>query len=254
MKRTFFAALLAFYCSAAFAYSENVISISPAALSLKGHAGQTTTQNFKLSNLTDAPYVFKIEVDDVLVENGKRNFLPAGQNAGSIAALAVLPITHVELQPGQVTTIPVTFALPAETRLRAVAVFFRGQAAQARYGPKVRMNLGAVVDFSTSANVALQIAAPQLGSQTASTNTSVTEELGNVGEEPVIVKGVAAILNGPGKLVGRAEFEQKRLLPGERNAIHATYPSTLPPGKYRVLCSLEYAGRVVTRIAEFVIP
>ena len=254
MKRTFFVALLAFYCSTALAYAENVISISPAALSLKGHAGQTTTQNFKLSNLTDSPYVFKIEVADVLVENGKRNFLPAGQNAGSIAALTVLPITHVELQPGQVTIVPVTFALPAETRIRAVAVFFRGQAPQTKYGPKVRMNLGAVVDFSTSDNVTLQIAAPQLAPQTAATNTSVTEELANVGEEPVIVKGVAAILNGPGKLVGRAEFEQKRMLPGERNALHATYPSALPPGKYRILCSLEYAGRLVTRTAEFVIP
>jgi hypothetical protein len=254
MKKTFFAALLAFFCSGTFAHAENVISISPAALSLKGHAGQTTTQNFKLSNLTDSPYVFKIEVDDVLVENGKRNFLPAGQNAGSIAALAVLPITHVELQPGQMTIIPVTFALPAETRIRAVAVFFRGQAAHAKYGPKVRMNLGAVVDFSASDHVALQIAAPRLAPQTASTNISAMEELANVGEEPVIVKGAAAILNGPGKLIGRAEFEQKRLLPGERNAIHATYPSALPPGKYRILCSLEYAGRVVTRTAEFVIP
>jgi hypothetical protein len=255
MKRILLIVLLAAACCpAALGYDGNVISISPAALSLKGHAGQMTTQNFKLSNFTDSPYAFKIEVTDVLVENGKRIFIPAGQNAGSIAALAVLPITHVDLQPGQETTIPVTFVLPAETNLRAVAVFFRGQAPQTRPGPKVRMNLGAVVDFSTSDNVILQVAAPQLALQTATTNTFVTEELANVGEEPVVVKGVAAILNAPGKLVGRAEFEQKRLLPGERNAIHATYSATLPSGTYHILCSLEYAGRVVTRTAEFVIP
>jgi hypothetical protein len=82
----------------------------------------------------------------------------------------------------------------------------------------------------------------------------VAQELANVGSEPAIVKGVAAILNEKGMLVGRAAFEQKRLLPGERNALHANYAGTLPPGKYRVLCSMEYAGRIATGTAEFVVP
>lgn len=256
MKKLLFVALLGALCCSgtAVAESENVISISPAALSLKGHSGQTLTHNFKLSNLTDSPYVFKIDVTDVLVERGIRTFIPAGQSAGSIAALAVLPITRVELRPGEVTVVPVTFALPGETNIRAVAVFFHGQRSQTGYGPKVQLNLGAVVDFSTSDNVKLEIAAPQIVPQTATMNATVTQELANVGPEPAIVKGVAAILNQPGKLVGRAVFDQKRLLPGERNAVHATYSGTLPPGKYRVLCSMEYAGKVVTRAAEFVIP
>ncbi len=256
MKTILFTTLLAVTCCAGrvAAYAENVITVSPAALSLKGHAGQTSTQNFKLSNLTDSPCAFTIDVTDVLVEDGKRIFIPAGHSAGSIAALSVLPITHVELQPGQATVVPVTFALPAETRIRAVAVFFRGQPTKSAYGPKIHLNLGAVVDFSTSENVKLDIVVPHVAPQTATTNTTFAEDLANVGLEPVIVKGVAAILTQPGKLIGKAVFDQKRLLPGERNTLHASYAGVLPPGKYRLLCSLEYAGKAVTRVTEFVIP
>src|SRR5438270_3066021 len=112
MKRIVFAALIiAFvYFGTALARAENTITVSPASLSLKGHAGQTATHNFKLSNFTDAPYIFKIDVADVIVEEGKRNFIPAGQSPGSIAALSVLPVTHIELKPGETTTVPVTFA------------------------------------------------------------------------------------------------------------------------------------------------
>ena len=114
--------------------------------------------------------------------------------------------------------------------------------------------IGAVVDFSISEGVKLEIVTPQVAPQTATTNATVTEELANIGPEPVIVRGVAAILNQPGKLVGRAVFEQRRLLPGERNTLRANYAGTLPPGKYRVLCSLEYAGKAITRTAEFIVP
>jgi hypothetical protein len=234
--------------------AESLLSISPAALSLKGHGGEITTQHFKLSNFTEVPYAFRIDVTDVRVEGGKRIFIPAGQSAGSIAALAVLPISHVELKPGESTLVPVTFSLPAETDLRAVAVFFRGQPTVSVPGPRVRMNLGAVVDFSISDDIELKVAPPQVAPQTPSSSATFTEELANVGLEPVIVKGVAAIVSQPGKLVGKAVFEQKRLLPGERNGIHATYAGTLPAGTYRVLCSMEYAGQITTRTAELVIP
>ncbi|PYP87674.1 MAG: hypothetical protein DMG65_16520 [Candidatus Angelobacter sp. Gp1-AA117] len=255
MKKTFLALLLTFYClGGRDASAQSLISVSPASLSLKGRAGQTSTQNFKVSNLTDSVYVFKVEVTDVLVENGKRTFITAGQTSGSIAALAVVPVNHVELQPGQATVVPVIFVLPVETDIRAVAVFFRGQPAQSPQGPRVQLNLGTVVDFSTSDNVKLDIVTPQVAPPTATTNTTVTQELANIGPEPVIVRGVAAIVNQPGKLVGRAVFEQKRLLPGERNSLHANYAGTLPPGKYRVLCSLEYAGKAVTRTTEFSVP
>src|SRR5437660_11494445 len=189
MNRTFLAVVLSALCglSVPRANAQSLISGAPAALSLKGHAGQTTTQNFKVSNLTDSIYAFKVDVADVLVENGKRTFIPAGQTSGSIAALTVVSVKRVDLQPGQTAVVPVTFALPAETDIRAVAVFFRGQPTQIVQGPKVQMNIGAVVDFSISDGVKLDIVTPQVAPQTPTTNATVTEELANHGPEPVIL-------------------------------------------------------------------
>ena len=118
----------------------------------------------------------------------------------------------------------------------------------------MQLNVGAVVDFSISDEASLEAIEPRVIPQSASTNAVVTEELANVGPEPVIVKGIAAILDAPGKLVGKAIFQQKRLLPGERNSVRAEYAGILAPGKYQVLCSLEYAGRTITRTTDFVIP
>ena len=68
-----------------------------------------------------------------------------------------------------------------------------------------------------------------------------------------IVKGVAAILDASGKLVGRATFEPTRLLPVERAVVHAEYPGVLAAGPYRALATFEYEGKAFTKSAEFLV-
>jgi hypothetical protein len=138
--------------------------------------------------------------------------------------------------------------------MRAVAVFFHGKPVQSASPLKIQLNLGAVVDFSISDDVDLQLSAPDITPQSDSANAVITEQLSNLGPEPANVKGVAAILDSAGGLVGKAVFDQKRVLPGEHNVIRAEYPGVLPSGNYRVLCSVEYVGRTVTKMAEFRIP
>ena len=135
-----------------------------------------------------------------------------------------------------------------------MAVFFRGLPVQPNPGPKIRLNLGVVVDFSTTDDVDLQVSTPTVSQQTAIANTVITEELANSGPEPANVRGVAVILDATGKMIGKAAFDQKRLLPGERNVLRAEYARALSSGQYRVLCSLEYAGRTVTKTIELSIP
>jgi hypothetical protein len=237
-------------------FAQNSVGLSPASISLKGTPGQMTTQSFKISNGTDTPYKFKVQVADVLVNDGKRKFLPAGQSRGSIAALVTAPSGEINLSPGQNSSVPVTFVLPENTDIRAVAVFFIGEQATPKPEAQLRtrVSLGAVVDFTASDDVLLQAAPPQITPQTSTTNMLTTQDLVNAGREPLIAKGVAAFLDKSGKLMGKVTFEQKRLLPGERNALHAEYPGTLPPGKYRALCSIEYSGKLLTTTAEFLLP
>jgi hypothetical protein len=242
-------------CCTPLLHAAGTITITPASLSLKGQAGKMYTQNFKVANITDVTYTFKIDVADVLVEEGKRKFVPAGQTPLSLAATVTAARGEVVLAPGQDAVVPVTFIMPAESHIRAVAVFFHGVPNQVAPNTKrIFMNLGAVVDFSLSNEVMLDSQPLEISPQTATTNTVVQQELSNVGPEPTIVRGVAAFLDQSGKLVSKSAFEQKRFLPGERNAIHAEFAGTLPPGKYRVISSLEFSGQTLTKTADLTIP
>ncbi len=257
--RSKLAALLlaaAFVCAGSpFARGASTITIAPASLSLKGSAGKMYTQNFKVANSTDVPYTFKVDIADVVVEDGKRKFVPAGQTPSSLAATVTSLRTEIVLAPGEETSIPVTFIMPFESRIRAVAVFFHG--VPKRLGTnqqRILLNLGAVVDFSLTNEVVLDSLPLEVSTQTPTTNTTIRQELTNIGPEPTIVRGAVAFLDQSGKLIGKSAFEQKRILPGERNTVHAELASTLPSGKYRVVSSLEYSGETLTRTADLLIP
>jgi hypothetical protein len=230
------------------------ITVSPASISLKGTAGQATTQTFKVMNMTDAALKFAVDVSDVQVKDGKRIFIPVDQSAVSLASMSTPALTTFELAPGEQQLVPVTFVLPKRTTTRAIAVFFRAQPRQAVEGPRVQLNLGVVVDFSTSDEVDLRLPTPDVTPPTASANAVITQQMANEGPEPASIRGVAAFLDENGRIVGKTIFEHKRLLPGEHDALHAEYSGTLSPGHYRVLCTLEYAGRTVTQTTELIVP
>ena len=230
------------------------ITVSPASISLKGTAGQATTQTFKVVNLTDGALKFSVDISDVQVKDGRRNFIPVDQSAVSLASMSTPALTSFELGPGEQQLVPVTFVLPQRTTTRAIAVFFRAQPKQAVEGPRVQLNLGVVVDFSTSDEVDLRLPTPEITPPTARANAVITEQMSNEGPEPANVRGVAAFLDEGGKIVGKASFEHKRLLPGEHDVLHAEFAGALSPGHYRVLCTLEYAGRTVTKATELIVP
>src|SRR4029079_2377351 len=65
------------------------ITLTPSVVQLKGRTGQTTTQTLTIGNMTTRELSFVLEARDVVVRNGTRQFVAAGEMAGSIAATAV---------------------------------------------------------------------------------------------------------------------------------------------------------------------
>ncbi len=228
--------------------------LTPAAISLKGLPGNSYTQSITIKNTTSTSLMFHLEVEDVVVEAGKRKFVPAGQVADGAAQYVRLPIEPFRLQPGSDSSVPVTFVMPPPTGSRGVAVFFVSEPFGDDQRTKMRIRLGAVVDFTISDAIALNTGEPVVTPSNSTANAVVTQSLDNVGTEPVIAKGVAVILDLSGKLVGKAIFTQRRLFPGEHDSIRAEYAGTLAPGKYRLLCTLAYAGRSSTKSIVVDIP
>ena len=235
--------------------AESTISLSPASASLKGPAGHTYTQPFTIANFTPHAYTFNIRVDDVVIEGGKRKYVPAGQTPGSVAATVSHAQSVVTLEPGQKVAVPVVFVMPSETSVRAVAVFFSGEERNPEAGkPRTRLSLGAVVDFTCSEGIHAELKPLEITPPTETTNALFVQPIANRGAEPFFARGVVALLTVAGKLAGKSEFEKKRLLPGEATSLRAEFPGTLTSGTYRALMTVEYAGRTATQTFEFRVP
>jgi hypothetical protein len=234
------------------------ISLSPSVVTLTGQAGQAYRQQLRLTNHTSRELAFRLEAQDVVVDDGRRAFIAAGERSGSIAATAVFSPKEVVVAPGAVGIADVTITLPAGSNVRGVAAIFRGQTVVGtERGVAMTASLGSLLTFTLSDNVRLDGAAPDVSEQTDSSSLAVTEWVTNVGSEPVVASGAAAFLNEAGALVGKVAMDPQRFMPGERLAFKAEYPALLAPGRYRAILSLEYddhARKVLTRTAEFAVP
>ena len=161
----------------------------------------------------------------------RRTFLAAGERPGSIAATAVFSPRELVIAPGAVGTADVTLTMPPGSSIRGVAAIFRGQTVVGNQrGVAMTASLGSLITFSISGETRIEAGAPEVSDQTETSNLAVTEWVTNVGAEPVVAGGAAALLNEAGTLVGKVPVEPQRLMPGERLAFKAEYPALLAPG------------------------
>ena len=233
------------------------ISLSPSVVMLAGQPGQAHRQTLRLTNHTARELAFRLEAQDVIADDGRRTFVAAGERAGSVAATAVFSAKEIVVAPGAVGTVDVTITMPRGSAIRGVAAVFRGQTIVGNQrGVAMTASLGALMTFTLSSDTRIEGAVPEVSEQSEATNLALTEWVTNVGAEPVVASGAAALLNQSGTLVGRIPIEAQRLMPGERLAFKAEYPDLLPPGRYRAVFSLEYddhARKTLTRAADFVV-
>jgi hypothetical protein len=237
-----------FAAVSAFAGNETV-SLSPAVVMLRGEAGQNTTQTLTLRNATSRAMSFDVVAQDVVVRNGARAFVDAGQIPGSIAATAVFSERHIKVLPGSSATITARFTIPPNASSRAVVAFFRG----ADNIRNATYSVGSLLTFTLSDNTTLATSALQVEAQSASSNLAVAQTCTNSGSEPLVAKGMLAVIGEDGRIAGKAALAPRRLLPGERAELGAQYGAELQPGRYRVLVTYDYEGRSSTQSAEVTI-
>lgn len=231
------------------------LSLTPAVIMAKGTFGQSLTQRLTINNNTPATFRFDMVAEDVVVKNGKRVFVPAGESPDSIAASAVFSPKEIVAPPHTSATVLMTVTLPQKTPLRAmVAVFHTKRVITTdQKGVGLTASIGTLITFNLTNDVAVSIGPLQIHPPTDTTNLSMDTDLTNTGTEPALPKGTAAILNSRGHLVGKAPFTIKRLLPGEKLNFHAEYPGTLPAGSYRALCTFVFGGKTQSVQSGFTI-
>ena len=236
--------------------SKPSISLSPAVVMAKGSFGQGLTQTLTLSNQTGRDFAFELVAEDVIIKDGKRVFVPAGETPNSIAASAVFSQKVVLVKPFSSASVDVRLTLPAQTNIRAVVAMFRGTDKLPTASGAVGMtaSLGSLITFNLTDNVKLQPEAVHVTPASESANMAIVQWISNSGTEPALPEGTAAVLNSSGSLIGKANFPAQRLLPGERLEFSAEYPGDLPPGSYRALCSFQFEGKTLTSEGSFEVP
>lgn len=231
------------------------LSLSPAVVMTRGNFGQSTTQMLTLTNGTGESMSFEMVAEDVVVRDGKRVFVPAGELPGSIAATAVFSVPQVAVKAHSSASVEVRLTVPQATDIRAVVALFRGTNRVPSGNGAVFMtaSLGTLVTFTMSDR--FQVAADPIttDSQSAEANAVVGEWLTNTGAEPILPEGMVAVLDDSGALVSKAPLPAQRLLPGERLQFKAECPAALPPGHYRVLASYQFEGQTLTQAGELVV-
>lgn len=230
------------------------ISLSPSVVMLKGQPGQSSEQTLRLTNRTPILMSFEMVAEDVVIKDGKRVFVPAGETPQSIAATAVFSQNEVQVPPGQTAEVNVTLTVPPETRVRAVVVIFHGKDLIAvTTKARATASLGTLFTFNLSKDVRVDPGPVEITPQTPTANAAVIQSFTNTGKEPVVMKGVAVVLNQFREPVAKLTFNGRRLLPGEQQEFKSDVPVELKPGRYQVYASFLCAGKAITNSAGFVI-
>lgn len=250
----FFTVALLFAAVAAFGAEDGTLSLSPAVVMLEGHYGQSTTQTLTLKNGTSRAFSFDLVAQDVVTAKGARAYAEAGSIAGSIAATAVFNPSRVDVPPGGTVTVTMIVTLPPATQQRAVIALFRGTNMVMSGRVPMTASLGMLLTFTLSDRVEMKVAPLSVRPQSASANLAVTQLCRNAGTEPLVARGVMAVLDEKGSLVGKAALMPRRLLPGEQAEVGGEYAGELDPGKYNVFLTYEYEGRTLTESAEVTVP
>lgn len=232
------------------------ISLSPAVIMARGSYGQGLTQTLAVTNNTSLEFAFEMEAQDVVVRDGKRVFVPAGETENSIAATAVFSQKLVIVKPYSSANVDVRLTLPPKTEIRAIAAVFHGTNKIPTSNSAVGMtaSLGALITFNLSDNVKLEQEAVHVVPATESSNLTVSQWVTNIGTEPVLPDGMAVLLNDKGNLVSKIPLQPQRLLPGERLEFSAEYTDQLQPGDYKAMCTLQFEGKTLTSDAAFKVP
>jgi hypothetical protein len=233
------------------AASDGSLSLSPSVIMMRGAAGQSTTQTMKLTNGASKSFSFDLQAQDVIVRDGRRVFLPAGQVPGSMASSTVFSRGSVTLAPGESVRVDVTVTIPPKPSGRAILALFHGTTKIPRGKIGVTASLGMLLTFALSDEVLSSTTPLDVHPPTATSNLAVAQQLGNRGTEPFVATGVLAIIGSSGALVGRTQAPPRRLLPGERTDVRVEYVGSLAHGHYRALMTYQLAETSVTSSAEF---
>jgi hypothetical protein len=226
------------------------LSITPAFVEAKVKRGATYNKDFTLTNNTKTRLRFRFSVVDYWYNknhqriDGRPGTLPHSASLwvqfspkeliveANSSAIVKAIISVPQTASGGYYTRPVFEAEDADVAVRqagmttaAVAINFRG-----------------LMMLTTEDNIEynVEVSAGQVIAPSASSPLELSLEVNNRSTSHANLRGVFAIFNAAGELLGRGKIEENRFLPGEHDKLKTTWAGELAPGRYTAMVTLSY--------------
>jgi hypothetical protein len=230
------------------ANAKQSLGLTPALVDANVKRGLTYTQNFTVVNNTNTKLRFHCSVSDYWYD--EHNVRLSGR-PGTLPRSASL---WVQFSPEDViveartsATIRAIISVPKDAAGGYYTIpFFEGEPAEKPIGQKAASNfgvrLGGLLMLATegASEYNVEVKGSKVLPPTASSELELQLDIHNQGTAHVRLRGMFAILDSTGKLVGRGRNEEKTYLPGQHDIYRAPWGDTLAPGHYTAVVTLTY--------------
>ena len=224
------------------------LGLTPALVDANVKRGLTYTQNFTVVNNTNNRLRFHCSVSDYWYDEHNGRVLGRPGTLPRSASLWVqFAPNEVVVEPRSSATIRAIISVPKDAAGGYYTIpFFEGEPAEKPTGEKAAasfaVRLGGLLMLATegASEYNVEVKGSKVLPPTGSSELELQLDIHNEGTAHIRVRGMFAILDSTGKLVGRGRNEEKTFLPGQHDIYKAPWGDDLPPGHYIALVTLTY--------------
>ena len=224
------------------------LGLTPALVDANVKRGLTYTQNFTVINNTTTKLRFHCMVRDYWYDeqNNARLIGRPGTLPRSASLWVQFAPEEVIVEPNSSSTIRAIISVPKDASGGYYTIpFFEGEPVEkpdVKAGANFAVRLGGLLMLATegASEYAVEVKSGKIQPPTGSSELEIQLDIQNHGTSHVRLRGMFAILDASGKLVGRGRNEEKAYLPGQRDIYKAPWGDDLPPGHYTVVVTLTY--------------
>ena len=224
------------------------LGLTPALVDANVKRGLTYTQNFTVVNNTTTRLRFHCSVRDYWYDEHNARLLGRPGTLPRSASLWVqFAPEEVIVEPNNSTTIRAIISVPKDASGGYYTIpFFEGEPVEKptdlKAGATFAVRLGGLLMLATegASEYAVEIKSGKIQPPSGSSELEIQLDIQNHGTSHARLRGMFAILDSSGKLVGRGRNEEKAYLPGQRDIYKASWGDDLAPGHYTAVVTLTY--------------
>lgn len=245
--------------------SAQSIGLAPAQIVSDFKPGVPFEQELSVANSGSEPVELHVQITDLWYnEQNEKTFTAPGISPRSAANWIQFVPEKFQVPAGGSQKMRAIITPPADARGGYYAVLFVESKPiptnkQTEDGKRVftNMRLGCLVLLTAKNTEAYNVQLGNLNLTPPADNQGLklTFSVDNESNTHIFSQGRLAILNPDHKLMGKAESEVKRFLPGQKDSMKVDWSGDLSAGEYTAVLSLIYGGsHVETRQIAFTVP